>query len=190
LFESKAPGETGGRQEMEVEAMKPTRKEPMEPRCTGMDSVVESLLLDPTSVPAKVQAHIAGCDRCRQELDELRATMALMDSWKGPEPSPSFLPRLAARLEEERQAEQTGWLKSRIARLRESFAYRPQPRLRPLLATALTVLLLAGGGVYWGITGRERPTATPGQATVVRDLQTMDNNAQLLDQLETLSSNN
>jgi anti-sigma factor RsiW len=190
LFELKEPGETGGRREMGVAAMEPTRKESMESSCTGMDSMVASLLLDPTTVPAKVQTHIAECDRCRQELDELRATMALLDSWAGPEPSPSFLPRLAARLEEERQAEQTGWLRSRIAWLRESFAYRPQPRVRPLVATALTVLLLAGGGVYWGISGRERPAATSGQATVVRDLQTMDNNAHLLDQLEALSSNN
>jgi hypothetical protein len=55
---------------------------------------------------------------------------------------------------------------------------------------ALTVLLLVGGGAYLNITDWLQPPAAPGQAAVVRDLQTMESNAQLLDQLEALSSNN
>jgi hypothetical protein len=55
---------------------------------------------------------------------------------------------------------------------------------------ALTFVLLVGGGAYLGITDWDQPSAAPGQAAVVHDLQTMENNAQLLDQLEALSSNN
>jgi len=55
---------------------------------------------------------------------------------------------------------------------------------------ALTVVLLVGGGAYLGITDCNQPPATPPQTAVVHDLQTMENNAQLLDQLEALSSNN
>ena len=55
---------------------------------------------------------------------------------------------------------------------------------------ALTVVLLLGGGTYLGISDWNQPPTAPPQAAVVRDLQTMDNNAQLLDQLEDLSSNN
>ncbi len=55
---------------------------------------------------------------------------------------------------------------------------------------ALTVMLLIGGGTYLGITDWDQAANPPGQAAVVHDLQTLDSNAQLLDQLETLSSNN
>ena len=51
---------------------------------------------------------------------------------------------------------------------------------------ALTVMLLLGGGTYLGVTNWEQPSAPP-QAAVVHDLQTLDNNAQLLDQLEDIA---
>ena len=157
----------------------------MKDNCTGMDTKLAGLLLDPDAAPAKVRAHVEGCDRCRAELAELHATMALLDTWEGPEPSPYFLTRLNARLNEEREAEPAGW----FARLRARLAYGSRTHVRPLAAMALTLVLLIGGGTYLGITDWDQPIATPGQAAVVHDLQTLDNNAHLLDQLETLSSN-
>ena len=59
--------------------------------------------------------------------------------------------------------------------------------VRPLAAMALTVMLLVGGGTYLGVTNWDQGTTPPGQAAVVHDLQTMDSNAQLLDQLESIS---
>jgi hypothetical protein len=153
--------------------------------CTGMDAKLANLLLDPDAAPAKVRTHVDGCDRCRAELAELRATMALLDTWEGPEPSPYFLTRLEAQLNEEREAEPAGWL----ARLRARFVYGPRTHVRPLAAMALTLVLLLGGGTYLGVTDWDQPPSPPGQAAVVHDLQTLDSNAQLLDQLETLSSN-
>ena len=54
----------------------------------------------------------------------------------------------------------------------------------------MTVLLLIGGGAYLGISNIEQPVqpVTP-TAAVVHDLQTLDNNAQVLDQLEAISDN-
>jgi hypothetical protein len=153
--------------------------------CTGMDAKLANLLLDPGAVPAKVRTHVDGCDRCRAELAELRATMALLDTWEGPEPSPYFLTRLEARLNEEREAEPAGW----FARLRARFVYGPRTHVRPLAAMALTLVLLLGGGTYLGVTDWDQPPSPPGHEAVVHDLQTLDSNAQLLDQLETLSSN-
>jgi hypothetical protein len=150
-----------------------------------MDAKLANLLLDPGAAPAKVRTHVEGCDRCRAELAELRATMALLDRWEGPEPSPYFMSKLAARLSEEREAEPAGWL----ARLRARFVYGNRTRVRPLAAMALTLLLLLGGGTYLGITDWDQPPSPPGQAAVVHELQTLDSNAQLLDQLETISSN-
>jgi len=154
-------------------------------KCTGMDAKLASLLLDPEAVPAKVRDHVDGCDHCRAELAELRATMTLLDTWEGPEPSPYFLTRLDARLNEEREAEPAGWL----ARLRARFIYGPRVHVRPLAAMALTLVLLLGGGMYLGITDWDQPSLPSAQAAVVHDLQTLDSNAQLLDQLETITSN-
>ncbi len=154
--------------------------------CTGMDAELANLLLDPESVPAKVQSHVAECDHCRRELEELRATMGLLDSWEVPEPSPYFLTRLDARMREEREAEPAGW----FARLRARFAYGPATHVRPLAAMAMTILLLLGGGTYLGTADWDQAAKASPQAFVVHDLQTLDNNAQLLDQLEALSSTN
>jgi len=173
------PGDTGGNGVV-----------PMKNNCAGMDAKLANLLLDPEAVPAKVQAHLNGCERCRRSLDELRAAMAQLDSWKAPEPSAYFLSRLHARMREERAAEPVGWLKNLSAQWRARQLYGPATHLRPLAAMALTALLLVGGGAYMGVTNWDKQPASPEQAAVVHDLQTMDSNAQLLDQLETLSSSN
>ncbi len=158
-------------------------------KCVGMESKLAELLLDPGSAPAKVQTHVAECDRCRNELAELKSTMALLDAWEAPAPNPYFLTRMEARMREEREAAPAGWLARRIARIRDSFAYGPRMRLRPVAAMALTGVLLVGGGTYLGITNWNHPIQPAGQTAVVHDLQTMENNAQLLDQLEALSNN-
>jgi hypothetical protein len=158
--------------------------ERMKNQCDGMDGKLAELLLEPENAPAEVQAHVAECGHCRQELDELRATFALLDTWEAPEPSPYFMTRFDARLREEREAEPAGW----FACLRARFAYGPSMHVRPLAAMALSVLLLLGGGTYLSVNnGDQQPT--PAQA-VVHDLQTLDNNAQLLDQMEALSTTN
>jgi len=165
--------------------------EQMKNNCTGMESKLADLLLDPEAAPAKVRAHVAECDHCRNELAELQATMTLLDTWKGPEPSPYFLSKLDARMRDERAAEPVRWPASWIARLRARIAYGPAMHVRPLAAMALSVMLLIGGGTYVGITNLEQPAAPTGQAAaVVNDLQTLDSNAKLLDQMEALSSPN
>jgi len=151
-----------------------------------MESKLADLLLDPASVPAEVLSHVAECEGCRSELNELKATMAAMDAWTAPETSPYFFTRLDARMREEREAAPAGWL----ARLRASFVYGPRSHARPLAAMALTVMLLVGGGTYLEVTNLNQPAPTTNEAAVVHDLQTLDNNAQVLDTLENLSNNN
>jgi hypothetical protein len=145
-----------------------------------------NLLLDPAAVPAKVLVHVEECEDCRRELDELRATMSLLDTWKAPEPNPYFMTRLGARLTEEREATPASWFQ----RLGARFITRSASHIRPLAAMAMTVTLLIGGGAYVGVTNWDKPQAPVGEAAVVHDLQTMGSNAQLLDQLETISSSN
>ena len=155
-------------------------------KCTAMDEKLADLLLDPGAADAKVKTHVAECASCRQELDELRATMGLMDAWTAPEPSPYFMTRLNARMREEREAPRLSWFQ----RMRDRFVYGPQMHAGPLAATTLTVLLLIGGGAYLGVTNVEQPAQQPSaNAAVVRDLQTLDSNKQVLDQLEAISDN-
>ena len=79
-------------------------------KCTAMDERLADMLLDPNSAPAKVRTHVAECASCREELEALRATMGLMNSWTAPEPSPYFMTRLNARMREERDAPPQGLL--------------------------------------------------------------------------------
>jgi hypothetical protein len=164
--------------------------EHMKINCTEMESKLADLLLDPGAVPASVQTHVAECNACGTQLAELQATMNLLDEWKAPEPSPYFATRMQARMREERETAPGGWLARKLAGLRASMAYGPVTHTRPLAAMALTVLLLLGGGAYLGMTDWTQTTQQPSQTAVVHDLQLLDSNAQVLDQLESISDNN
>jgi len=159
--------------------------------CHDVNAKLADLLFEgtPGTVIAKendLHAHLAECEGCRAQLAGLRATMALMDAWEAPEPNPYFLTRLNARLDEEREAAPAGWYE----RLRARFVYGSRLGLRPVAAMALSVMVLLGGGAYLGLNTETPIVQPPQQAAVVGDLQTIDNNAQLLDQLEALSSQN
>ncbi|HTB96208.1 MAG TPA: hypothetical protein VK716_04310 [Terracidiphilus sp.] len=150
--------------------------------CEGMEAKLAEMLLTPESVPAKIATHVAGCAACSEDLKELRATMALMDTWEAPEPNPFFMTRLNARLAEERKAAPAGWLE----RMKARYLYGPQLHARPLAAMALTVVLLLGGGTYLSLSTNDQPPVAP--EAVVHDLQVLDNNAQVLDQLESMTN--
>lgn len=155
--------------------------------CTGMEEKLADLLLDSSAVPESVTTHVAECEDCHRHVEELRATMALLDGWEAPEPNPFFMTRFQARLAEERKAAPTGWAARMVERLRARVLYGPQLHARPLAAMALTILLIVGGGAYLGVTNWEQQTAPSPEAAVVHDLQTLDSNAQLLDQMEDLT---
>jgi hypothetical protein len=77
----------------------------------------------------EVEKHIASCPACAAKLQGFQQTMALLDEWQAPEPSPYFDTRLQARLREEMTRPAAGWLHW----LR-----------RPAWAMALAALLLVG----------------------------------------------
>lgn len=158
--------------------------------CGRTEAELAQMLLDARPVPAKVQNHVANCEHCQAELEQLKATMSLLDTWEAPEPSPYFLTRLGARMREERQSAPAGWFSGAFARLRARAAYGPGLHMRPLAAMALTAVLLVSGGAYLSVTNVVQPVQQPAKdAAVVNDLQILDNNAQVLDQMEALSSN-
>lgn len=156
--------------------------------CTTIRSQLEELLFEPEAVSALVRSHVESCAACKTEVEDLRATMAKLDAWEAPEPNPFFMTRLAARLEEERQAGRRGWLARLRADLAAGLFEGARAHLQPMAATALTVALLVGGGAYMGVTNWMHMPQQEIQTAVVSDLENMDANAQLLDRLESLSS--
>lgn len=129
---------------------------------------------EPTADESK---HLASCDACTKQLNAMRATMALLDEWQAPEPSPYFDTRLQARLREEMAKPQAGWLHW----LRH-----------PVLASALTVLMGVGVGTLvirsGGIHNPAPPIAqvTEGPGTAVSDLTTLDKNHDMYADFELL----
>jgi hypothetical protein len=130
---------------------------------------------EPTSDEGK---HLETCAACADQLKAMRATMALLDEWQAPEPSPYFDMRLQARLREEMAKPQRGWL---------------QWLRRPALAAALTVLLGIGVGLFFthgsGIHNDGEQAAVieasePG--TAVSDLEALENNHDLYSDFELL----
>ena len=133
---------------------------------------------EPTADEGK---HLSSCDACTEQLKGMRATMAVLDEWQTPEPSPYFDLRLQARLREEMSKPQAGWL---------------QWFRRPVLAAALTVLMGIGVGLFFthnsgiygpgpdGAISDNRNVAEPGSA--VGDLQALEKNHELYSDFELL----
>jgi predicted anti-sigma-YlaC factor YlaD len=66
--------------------------------------------MDASTPEPEVEKHIASCVGCAAHLRDLQKTMALLDEWQAPEPSPYFDTRLQARLREEMARPAAGWL--------------------------------------------------------------------------------
>ena len=132
-----------------------------------------------TQPTADEEKHFATCDACAEQLKAMRATMALLDEWQTPGPSPYFDVRLQARLREEMAKPPTGWL---------------QWFRRPVLAAALTVLLgigvgllfTRGSGIYNPEPGISDNFGPPEPGTAVGDLQALDKNHDLYSDFELL----
>jgi hypothetical protein len=149
--------------------------------CRDTKANLTNLLLDPEQAPAGVREHVAQCAGCTEELKALEATMQALDGWSAPDASPFWDARMAVRLRAERQTEPAGF----VERLRARLLFGSNLHLRPLAAGALALLLLIGGGAYEGFVNLHPTTAANTSATV-RDLQSLDENAQVFQQLNTL----
>ncbi len=151
--------------------------------CRKVRASLPEMLLAPERVSDEAREHLKGCAECARELRELQATMAALDAWSAPEVSPWFDGRLEARLRDERGAAPAGWLE----RLRARMQFGERVSLRPLAAAALALTIAVGGGIYEGFTA-PHPVATPTQSAspVIRDLQSLDENSQVFQELNTM----
>jgi len=159
--------------------------------CNEIRELMPDLAAGLSAASAEMNEHLTTCPVCQRKLAELRQTMALLDEWQAPEPSPYFDVRLQARVREEIANPRPGWL---------------QWMRKPALALALTLLVVVGGTVV----SRRSEHLGPGPSaavevqglpplrvepgTAVGDLQALDKNHDLyadfdmLDDLEVQSN--
>ncbi len=147
-------------------------------KCHEIRELMPDLATGGSAVTSETEKHLQSCGECAGKLEEFRQTMALLDEWEAPEPSPYFGVRLGARLREEMaQPAAQGWLHW----LR-----------KPVLATALVVAMVMGITLFHGDGIVRRHTvstavnvqAQPG--TAVGDLQSLDNNHDMYSDFEVL----
>jgi predicted anti-sigma-YlaC factor YlaD len=136
-------------------------------KCNEINELLPDLAAGLAAASPEVNDHLRSCAACTGTLAEFRKTMALLDEWQAPEPSPYFDVRLQARLREEAARQPAGW-----------WAWAR----RPALAISLAVVMVAGMTIY---RIEQKPVKGPGPGptlaniepgTAVGDLQTLDKN--------------
>jgi len=148
-------------------------------KCTEIQELLPDLAAGLETPTPETQKHITSCAACSTQLSEFKKTMALLDEWEAPEPSPYFDTRLQARLREEAARPQAGW-----------FAWlRQRPLLRPAWAISAAAVLFAaailGGGRSYiseidTIATKPPVVGLPVEpGTAVGDLQALERNDEL-----------
>jgi hypothetical protein len=149
-------------------------------KCEELREIMPDLASGLTEMTPEIGGHLADCSECAARVAEFRQTMALLDEWRAPEPSPYFDVRLQARLREEMAKPQAGWMTW----------FR-----RPVLAAALTVLMAIGVGLFFSKgsgfynTNDDEVAVMDSQAepgTAVSDLQALEKNHELYSDFDLL----
>ncbi len=140
-------------------------------KCNDMKELLPELALDLSPAPAEATQHVEACASCAAELNQFRQTMALLDEWQTPEPSPYFDTRLNARLREEMAKPAQGWL---------------QWFRKPALALSLAVAMVAGISLFHTGDEARQPVAQIEPGTAVGDLQALDKNNDLYSNFDLL----
>ncbi len=151
-------------------------------QCKESQTFLPDLLLEPGAAPRSAQLHLESCTACQGELAALKQTMDVLNGWEAAEPSPFWNARMGARLRQEQAgAIRGGWLERLRTRV-----WLSNHGLRPFAgAAALGLALIAGGGAWLDLA--TPAAAPPVQASnTVRDLQSLDENAQVFQQLSSL----
>src|SRR6476661_3702961 len=134
-------------------------------KCNEICELLADLAAGFTAPGIEVNDHLRTCAECAGTLNELRKTMALLDEWQAPEPSPYFDTRLQARLREEAARQPVSWL----AWLR-----------RPVFAVSMAIALVAGTTLFIEHKGSGPLSGPVTPGTAVSDLQVLDVNHDVL----------
>ena len=155
--------------------------------CKEIRELLPDLALGSSPASGETAEHLQTCSECATKLTGLRSTMALMDEWTVPEPSPYFDVRLQARLREEKE-------KAHTARSWFAWIRKPALTLAATAAIVVGVMMFRGDQTKGPTTPDATVAAAPG--TAVGDLQSLDKNtdlysdADVLDDLDVQQDNN
>ena len=141
--------------------------------CNQIRELMPDLAAGFSAATPETSTHLQSCAACAQELEEFRQTMALLDEWQVPEPSPYFDVRLQARLREEAAKQPAGWL---------------QWFRKPVLALSFAVLMAASVSFlrYQGLNAPPVVAVQAQPGTAVGDLQALDKNSELYSDFDVL----
>ncbi len=149
-------------------------------KCQEIRELMPDLAAGLSAPSAETKQHLQTCAACAGKLAEIRQTMALLDEWQAPEPSPYFDVRLGARLREEAaQRQGSSWL---------------HWIRKPALSLSLAVLMVMGIALFRGdgslhrspMTASNAPAEVAQPGTAVGDLQTLDKNHDIYSDFELL----
>ncbi len=148
--------------------------------CEKIHELMPDVALGAAETP-EMKSHLSACRECEETLNAMRETMALLDEWKAPEPSPYFDTRLQARLREEQQ-KPVGMFAAGLAWFR-----------RPVFGIAAVAVLAFGAAFVSGdrfppAGNNEHPTTVTAKGTPVGDLQFLDKQSDLLQDFDALDS--
>ena len=150
--------------------------------CKGFQNELPEMVLTPGATPSVAAvAHMKACPPCTEEYVSFQETFRTLDGWHTPEPTPYFDQKLAVRLREEQAAPRMGWLEH----LTTSLQLNTGRKFRPMVAGALALALVVGGGSVIGVNSFQSAPVPQASATV-NDLQILDRNDQALQQLDQL----
>lgn len=143
-------------------------------KCDDIRELMPDLAAGIDAPTPEIREHLRTCGECAGTLEEFRQTMALLDEWQVPEPSPYFDTRLNARLREE-AAKPAGWM---------------QWFRKPALAVSFAVIMLASVTVV-RLNSPDRPKTVVGNVmpepgTAVGDLQALEKNHDLYSDFDEL----
>ena len=136
--------------------------------CNQVRELIPDLAAGLMEAGPEINHHLRTCAECSAKLAGIRETMALLDEWEAPEPSPYFDVRLKARLREESTLHHSGFL----------HWFR-----KPALAVALGVLMAASVTIMRVSDPGALPAPPHGTGyepgTALGDLQALDKNEDL-----------
>jgi hypothetical protein len=141
-------------------------------KCEEIKEIMPDVAAGLAVMTPELSGHLGDCSACAGKLEEIRKTMALLDEWRAPAPSPYFDVRLQARLREEMAKPQAGWL-----------AWFRQP----VLAAALTVIMAIGIGVFFSNDGG---MYQPKKVVAVNDVVSPSGEGSAVSDLQSLEKNN
>lgn len=145
-------------------------------KCNEVCELMPDLAAGLDTITPEVGDHLKNCAACAGKLEKVRQTLALLDEWQVPAPSPYFDTRLMARVREEK-GQASGWW---------------QWLRKPALAVSLAVLMVMSVTLFRSDAGFGKHgdgqvatvVAEPGSA--VGDLTAMDKNSELYSDFDVL----